>query len=266
MPKEKVNDIEMYYEVHGEGEPLILIMGYGATSQDWSPEIIEGFSKHYQTIIFDNRGTGQTTTSNKKNTIKQMADDIAGLLDSLNIEGTHVLGISLGGMIAQEFALSHQNRVKKLVLCSTYAGGDTRVVSQESRKIVALIRDPPKDVPLEDIVKKFMRLNLTPEYIEQNLEEVIPMGLKYMERTRSGTRQDQWESIMAFDTSARLGQLHVPTLIVAGEEDIWVLPENSRIMNEKIPDSRLIMYPDTAHLLSESKDQFVKDVVGFLGD
>jgi pimeloyl-ACP methyl ester carboxylesterase len=262
----KANDIEMYTEVHGEGEPLILIMGFGATSQDWSPGILEGFSKHFKTIIFDNRGTGKTSKGTQKNTIKQMADDIAGLLESMNIEKTHVLGISLGGMIAQEFVLSHQNRVNKLVLCSTYAGGEARVVSHDSREIVALVRDPPKDMVLEDIVKKFLRLNLTPQYIEENLERVIPMGLDYLERTKSGTRQDQWETIMEFDAYSRLDQLHVSTLIVAGEMDIWVLPENSKVMHERITDSKLILYPDTAHLLTESESQFIVDVIEFLGE
>jgi pimeloyl-ACP methyl ester carboxylesterase len=266
MPMVAVNDIEMYYEVHGEGTPLVMIMGYGGTSKDWPPNLIKNFSNHFQTIIFDNRGTGQSTTTEKPITIKQMANDIASLLDHLNIKQAHVYGISLGGMIAQEFALNHQNKVIKLVLSSTYAGGETRIVSHESREIVALVRDPPMDMPPEEIVKRYLTLMYTPEYIEKHSDSLIPWGLEYMKRTASDTRKEQWSSIMEFDAYSRLNTLRVPTLILAGLQDIWVLPENSRLIHERIVNSKLIVYPDAAHNLTLAQPQSIKDILEFLGD
>ena len=102
MPK--VNDIEMYYEVHGEGTPLVLIQGYGGSSTDWIPEIIQGFEDEFKVIIFDNRGTGQSDKPDVEYSIKMMADDVTCLMESIGIQRAHVLGLSMGGVIAQEMA------------------------------------------------------------------------------------------------------------------------------------------------------------------
>ena len=111
----KVDTVELYYEQHGSGAPLLLIMGLAADSMAWLFQVPE-FSKHYRTIVFDNRGVGRSSKPAGPYTISQMADDTAGLLDVLGIARTHVVGVSMGGMIAQELALRHPRLVGGLVL------------------------------------------------------------------------------------------------------------------------------------------------------
>jgi len=134
MPKVKVNDIQIYYEVHGAGFPLVMIMGVGGNINWWDPRLVEGLSKKFKVVIFDNRGTGHTDTSDREYTIKLFANDTAGLMDALGISRFHVFGISMGGMIAQELVLNYPGKVEKLVLCSTNCGGANSV--QPSAEVI----------------------------------------------------------------------------------------------------------------------------------
>src|SRR6266568_7136982 len=115
MPYVKVNDIHMYYEIHGDGEPLVLIVGLGTDISEWEG-IIRWLAKTYQVLAFDNRGVGRTDKPDTPYSIEMMADDTAGLMQTLGIEQANILGISLGGRIALEMALRHAPSVKKLVL------------------------------------------------------------------------------------------------------------------------------------------------------
>ena len=131
MPKAKINDVEMYYEVHGEGIPLAMISGYSGNIDDWDHlvPVVGTLSKHFKVITLDNRGTGRSSKPEGPYSIKTMADDVAVLLDYLEIEKTHVLGSSMGGMIAQELALRHKDKVDALVLVCTTPGGEAYQIS-----------------------------------------------------------------------------------------------------------------------------------------
>jgi pimeloyl-ACP methyl ester carboxylesterase len=122
MPTAKVGDINIYYEIHGKGEPLVLIYGYVGHSGLWFRQI-PTLSKKYRVIAFDNRGIGQSDKPDIPYTMAMMAADIAGLLDIIGIDAAHVFGISMGGMIAQHFALNYPQRVISLILGCTYCGG-----------------------------------------------------------------------------------------------------------------------------------------------
>ena len=116
-----VNGINMYYETHGEGEPLLLIEGLGYSSWMWYKQIPE-LSKEYRVIVYDNRGVGRSAKPDSEYTIELMADDAASLLTALGVESAHVLGVSMGGYIAQELALRHPEKVRSLILAGTNRG------------------------------------------------------------------------------------------------------------------------------------------------
>src|SRR5215218_2271434 len=116
MPRVQVGDIQINYEERGAGEPLLLIMGFGGSLAGWRPEFLDGLARSFRVIAFDNRGTGLSDKPEGSTTVAQMADDGVGLLDALDIPRAHVMGISMGGMIAQELALRHPERVVGLVL------------------------------------------------------------------------------------------------------------------------------------------------------
>src|SRR5262249_55380769 len=122
MPKIRVDDIDIHYEVRGKGAPLLLIMGSQGNLDWWPEELKQGLEKHFRLIMFDNRGAGRTGEVDGQYRIPQMADDAAGLLEALEIPRAHVFGVSMGGMIAQEFALRHPKRVDHLVLGCTHPG------------------------------------------------------------------------------------------------------------------------------------------------
>src|SRR3984893_5168212 len=137
MPRQRVDDIEVYYEVHGAGpRTLVMIRGLGSNLLSWYEQIDE-FSRHYKCVVFDNRGAGRTDKPDAPYSIKQMADDTAGLMDALGSVRSALLGISMGGMIAQEFALHHQDRLSCLILGCTHFGGAG--VAQSPPEIVAAV-------------------------------------------------------------------------------------------------------------------------------
>ncbi|MHA2431043.1 MAG: alpha/beta fold hydrolase, partial [Promethearchaeota archaeon] len=122
MPIVQVNNIKIYYKIHGEGTPFILIRGLSSSLVDWVPYNIEQFSKSFKTILFDNRGVGRTEIPGGNYNTKMMAGDTVGLMDALGIKKTYLLGFSMGGCIAQEMVLNYPNRVTKLVLSSSWSG------------------------------------------------------------------------------------------------------------------------------------------------
>lgn len=115
------NGQQIYYEMHGEGEPLILIMGIGGDSTLWAPYQVPAFSTIFQVIVLNNRDAGRSSKTSLSYTIADMADDVVGLMDGLGVERAHILGISMGGMIAQEFALRYSDRLSKLIMTGTGA-------------------------------------------------------------------------------------------------------------------------------------------------
>ena len=127
MPRTRVGDIHLHYDVSGDGEPLLLIVGYGGSSANLLPEYVADFARTFRTITFDNRGTGQSDRYDGPTSIVEMADDAAALLDALGVRRAHVMGTSMGGYIAQELALHYPDKVAGLVLACTTCGPPVRV-------------------------------------------------------------------------------------------------------------------------------------------
>ena len=138
MPRIKVQDIDLYYEIHGEGYPMVLIRGLGSNADHWYTQT-PVFSSRYRVVSFDNRGIGRSDKPNEPYTISMMADDTVGLMDALGISRAHILALSMGGMIAQEIALKYPEKVESLVLACTHCGGKHAISASEEISVIFLI-------------------------------------------------------------------------------------------------------------------------------
>jgi 3-oxoadipate enol-lactonase len=262
MPKVRVNDIEMNYELHGEGEPLVLIMGFTGNLKGWRP-LLPAFAREYRVLIFDNRGAGLTDKPAGPYSMPMMADDTAGLMDALGIGAASVYGISMGGMIAQELALRHPQKVKALVLgCTTPGSPNSQPRPQKT--IEALARIP--NVSVEEGLGIVLRWLFTEEFIAKYREPLREMTLNSFDlRTPRHAAQAQRAAIDAHDTYDRLPQIRAPTLVIAGGDDELVPSANSPILAQRIPGAELVMYPKARHgYLGEVAAEATAAVLDFL--
>lgn len=268
MSKVKVNDIEMYYEILGKGTPLVMIQGWGYSSEMWSPEFIGKLSKFYRLILFDNRGTGRSSKPDIPYTIKMMADDGAGLMDAIKVPKAHVLGASMGAMIAQEFALNHPGKVMGLILCMATCGGPRSVpVPAEVAKNMFTTANPPPNMSDEEVLELWWSLVYSPDYIKKHRREMIKAALSVRFPTPMIGKKRQAEAVLTFDTYDRLPDIKAPTLIMAGEKDAIVPVENSKILAERIPNAKLRLFKDAFHgFLREKMDEAISTIKDFLAE
>jgi pimeloyl-ACP methyl ester carboxylesterase len=259
MPVAKVGDINMEYHAEGNGPPLLMIMGFSGQASSWSERFVELLRPHFQVIRFSNRGTGLTDRPQVQYTVPMMADDAAGLLREMGIGKAHVLGISMGGMIAQELALNHSERVQGLVLGCTTPGRSRGV--QASQEVMALMMPVP-GLSLEDQFRKAWPAIVTQGFVEgerEFLEEMLRIGLENM--TPMDTLMRQAVSIQAFDAYERLPQIQAPTLIIHGNKDRLIPPQNGDILRERIPGSTLRILPGAAHMFFWEKPAESAEVI-----
>ncbi len=276
MPMTRVDSIELYYEEHGSGEPLLLIMGLAADSTAWMFQLPD-FSKHYRTIVFDNRGVGRSSKPPGPYSIHQMADDAAGLLEHLKIDRAHVVGVSMGGMIAQELALRHPRRVRSLVLGCTYPEPDADIERQREFSLsqfggsLGAGGEMRIDVNAIDPLSFFQHLLPTvfnPEYIEHELPklmEVFSGALQYGFSLEAIV--GQVAAVMSHRATDRLHQIQVPTLVITGDADRLIPPANSDILARNIPGAKLVKVPGGSHGFNfETPEIFNREVLTFLAE
>jgi pimeloyl-ACP methyl ester carboxylesterase len=262
MPTVRANGIEIYYELHGQGDPLVLIMGLRRNTEWWYRQL-PALSQHFTVLAFDNRGAGRSDKPAADYSIPLFADDTAALMTALGIEDAHVVGISMGGYIAQELAVNHPEKVGTLVLGCTGAGGETAaVMSPEAMKKFTANRG----LSPEEILRKDMEIYFSDRFIREHpeeIEEFVEISLRYYQPPDAFLRQ--FAACRAHDTADRLHRTKVPTLIVSGDDDPLVPPENSRILKRLIPHAELLFVPGGRHcFFMEMSDRFNRAVVDFL--
>lgn len=246
MPTVTVNNINMYYEVHGNGEPIVFINGAGAYTEMLF-RLISIYSNDYQMILFDNRGAGKTDMPDGTYNTQMMADDLAGLLDALGIESAHIHGTSMGGMIAQEFALKYPQRVKRLVLTVTCCVGSDSILPEFSD----LTRR--EDLSPKEFSEAMIRLFITETFVEKqpDLFQQIVSFLKEFPFSQQSL-QKHLQAIASHNTCDRLSDIAAPTLVLAGGADKITPVENSEVLKEKIPNSELFVFKNAGHMLVEA--------------
>jgi len=258
-----VGDIKMYYQVHGQGEPLLMIMGLGGHSLDWGWVVPQRLAERYKVILFDNRGSGRSDQPGPC-TIEQMARDTVGLMDALAIDRAHVLGGSMGGMIALQMALDHPKRVNKLVLGATSAGGKSRVFPPpEIQKYFY----PRLDLSAHDYLLWTSTVCYSQEFIDAHpdtVERKIQANLAY-----PGTLaayMAQLGAFMAFDVDERLSLIRAPTMVIIGNRDVLTPPPNSFLIARRIPGAQIREIEGAGHIFWISHPEETARIVReFLG-
>jgi pimeloyl-ACP methyl ester carboxylesterase len=265
MPHVNVGVRKVYYELHGEigGTPLLLVMGTGGSCRGWLPLQVPDFSQHHRTLIFDHRGVGGSDDSDGPLSIASMADDTVGLLDALEIERAHVLGVFMGAMVAQEMALRHADRVERLVLAGTFSRPDAkRRMLLEQWRALAL-----EGVSIDILVRERLLWTLQDETLEQT--DLIDQMLTFFTRdgapVSSETFAKQCQACIEHDTADRLHEIQHPTLVLCGRRDRFTPPALHRELADEIPNAHLVTIQYGGHLvMAESAEQFNKVVLQFL--
>jgi len=261
MATVNVNGCEIYYEVHGQGDPLVLIMGLRRNVEWWYRQI-PALSEHFQVIAFDNRGAGRSDKPVMEYAIRLFADDTAGLMDALDISTAHILGISMGGYIAQELALNYPAKVENLVLGCTGCGGD-RNVSMSPERMEKFTAN--KGLNPEEILRKDMDIYFSDDYIVQQfeiIEEFVEISMRYYQPADAFFRQ--FDACLRHDTGDRLNQIAAPALIMTGDDDPLVPPQNSHVLKNLIAGAELSVFAGGRHcFFMEEADRFNKETVDF---
>ncbi len=250
MPYEFVNGIRMYYETEGQGFPLVAITGLGSSLESWSPEYRSGLSRHFSLLAMDVRGAGRSDAPQMDYTMAMMAQDIAELLFKLGWDKAHVFGVSMGGMIAQELALNYPERVEKLVLGCTSCGKRSLAPPEEARQALSQSGNlTPEEIAALMYPPEFIQKH--PEVIAAALkrEAIYPMPPEVLAR--------QYAAVMSFDSYDRLVQIQAPTLVITGDQDKMINPENSRLLADLIPQARLEVIPGSGHGFTEQEPEKV---------
>ncbi len=243
---------------------ILLIMGLGIPGSGWDRQAY-ALAKEFTVVTYDNRGTGASDPAPMGYSIDAMAADAIGVLDHLGIARAHVVGISMGGFIAQTIALDHPERVDRLVLCSTAFGGPEQV-SASSDVLADLAGFGPPDRTPEERLRRRLRINFGEDFINRHPAEVRSF-LESADRmpVAEGTRMVHLLASAEFDRSADVARITVPTLVMAGTDDILVPPENSRLLAARIPGARLLFYQGAGHsFIFERAREFNRDVAAFL--
>ncbi len=262
MPIIKINNESLYYEIHGDGEPLILIPGLGTGLWLWFKQV-PAFAQFFRTIIFDPHGIGRSDKRGEALTTHTLAATVAELLKALDIEQAHVLGASLGGFVAQEFALGYPQKTISLVLCCTSAGGARHIPPPA---IVMQAYASNFHFAVEERIRRNLLLAFAPRYITEHaaeVERVIEMRLSnfvpddvYMNQVRAG---------QAFDAEARIPQIKIPTLVISGDADKIVPVENSFNLAAAIPRAKLVTVPGGGHMFFiEQAETFNAAILEFI--
>jgi len=263
MPKAKVNGINITYRVEGQGEPLIMIMGLGSAQNLWRFQT-GLFKKYYRTITFDNRGVGRSDKPNGPYSINMMADDTIGSMDHLGIEKAHILGVSMGGMIAQELAINHPERIDKLVLGCTFARRDSSSgLSSEASKALEVYENSSHD----DLrIRRFggILIDLT---LNKRLYRILAIPqMKIMIRlSRLNGLAGQLEAVLTHDAADRLRMIKASTLVITGTEDRLIKPISSEIIANLVPKAKLVKVEGGSHgFNAEMSSKFNREVLDFL--
>ena len=262
MPSTTINSVALYYECHGQGEPLMLIAGFASDSQSWQP-IVEGLSRHFLVIIMDNRGTGRTHPQDAETSIQHMADDCIALMNKLALPSVTLLGHSMGGFVALDCTIRYPERVSRLILAGTSALSLQRNHVLFDDWVSYLKSTMERDTWFRNVFywifsRAFFENRETVDVaIQATLEYPYPQGKLAFEK--------QVQAIKVFDCRRKISEIKQHVLIICGKEDLLFPPPESIEVLQAIPATSVVIIAGAAHSIHMEKPlEFTDCVVGFM--
>ena len=261
MPHADLNGQRLYYEVQGEGDPLLAVMGLAGDTVAWALQVGE-WSKTHRVVVFDNRDVGQSSYADGPYHVEDMASDTLALADHLELDRFHLVGLSMGGMIAQHIALRSPERVRTLTLAVTMGGAGS--YGQARSKMLA---DAAAHMSREQQVDSLLAWTMSEDFFAnpQSVTWLRNMMLSNPHAQDVEGFRRQLDAIGRFDVRDRLGEISTPTHVVGAEHDVLVPPWKSTELADLIPGAKLTMLPRAPHMVSiENAELFNRAVLGFI--
>ena len=259
----RIGDLQLYYEIHGNGDPLLLIAGLASDSQSWQP-IIGELSRHFRVIVFDNRGVGRTSPSEVNTSITLMADDCIALINHLGLTTVSILGHSMGGFIAMDFAIRFPHCVEKLILAATSA-----LTSHRNKALLSdWVSYQESGMDLELWFRNIFYWIFSRDFFEneETLNEAIRLAIAYPYPQSRVAFRKQVQAIAEFDRLKDLCNITSKTLVISGKEDLLFPPEEAILLSKKIPGSRFSLIEKAAHSIHiEYPETIIEIILNFMG-
>lgn len=284
MPTTDVNGVTIFYEERGQGEPLLLIMGLGGQLTDWPPALVDLLAERFRVVLFDNRDIGLSSKIAKRPPsiwsslraaitgrqpkapyrLPDMANDTRGLLDHLEIASAQVVGVSMGGMIAQQLAIDHPSKVAGLVSIMSTTGD--RKVGRPAPSLMARFavrRPPPADAPVDEVVEEGVELYRAISGPARDLDAARLLFRRSVERNYQpdGTARQLAAIQGSHDRTLALARVTAPTVVVHGQVDPLVRLSGGLATNDAIPGSRLVVFPEMGHDLPSTRWRELVDLI-----
>ena len=260
MPFSTKNGITLHYDIAGQGPAVCLINGYRLSGGAWPDAFINQLTSRCVGDIIRQSGHRPQRQATRRLRIRQHGNDVLGLLDNLRLQRVHLLGFSMGGAIAQEFAIRHAERLDRLILFGTFCGGIWAEPASYSvfKRLLAADDQSP-----EDAARQAWPVTYSPEYLAANADAVEQQMRRELEHpTPIFVAQRQMEALRQFDSYRDLPNIRAPTLIATGADDVLVKPRNSQILASRIPNSRLELLADLGHRAIWEAPEEIADLVG----
>jgi 3-oxoadipate enol-lactonase len=258
MQHASVNGIRVAFDLRGTGEPVVMIHG-AQGDQTMFNDMAASFARHYRVLTFDQRGSGLSEKPDMDYTIGLLADDTAALMDHLGIPAAHIIGVSMGGTIAQEFALRHPTKVISLVLGCTTAGGPKAVRIGGSAFSAAYAAEP---MSAEERGRALAEAAFTKRYLEQHPEIIPAMIEARRQRPIDPVALDhRLKAVLNHDAYNRLPEIKRPTLVITGRDDALIAWENSQILADRIPGAKVVVLESAGHCFWLEQPQLSNEAI-----
>ena len=258
------NGFRIHYVKRSQGYPLICITGFMADHTFWPPGFLRILEKEYHLILPDNRGTGNSQINQDTFSLYDLAEDIIGIMDFEKLENAHILGISLGGMIAQELAIEFPQRVNKLILLSTHYGGKNRFFPDEEDRLKLI---PDEKLDRETNVKRMLEVLYSQEFLLKNEKSLFKFYLSQREKNKipRSVILSQIVAAKNFNAENRLNRINSPVMVLQGTEDKIVKCQNAGLLKDRIAECRLQYYEGVGHSIpAEIGIKAARDILEFL--